>query len=235
MKFRPSIIATVVLALLAVSFARLGAWQWGRADEKRALIARFEAAPSMSLASALAAGERFARLRMSGRYDPERHVLLDNQVRAGRVGVHVLTPFSTDDGPTVLVNRGWLATPPDRSRLPAVPTPAGAVTITGVLATPPVVGRRLGEASPLDEETWPQRVTYLEIPDVGRATGQELPEWVVWLDADAPGGFDGRDWSPVVMTPERHQGYAFQWFALCGAAVILWIVTGFARGRENST
>ena len=30
-------------------------------------------------------------------------------------------------------------------------------------------------------------------------------------------------------------GYAFQWFALCAAAIILWIVTGVARAREDST
>lgn len=234
MKFRPSITATVVLALLAVAFARLGAWQLSRADEKQALIARFEAAPSMTLDQALAAGERFARLRMTGRFDPSRHVLLDNQVRRGQVGVHVLTPFTTTAGRTVLVNRGWLATPVDRSRLPGVPTPAERVTIEGVLATPPVVGRRLGEALPLSPDRWPQRVTYLEIPDVARATGLDLPEWVVWLAAEAPGGFEGRDWSPVVMTPERHRGYALQWFALCAAAFILWIVTGVARAREDS-
>lgn len=234
MKFRPSVTATVVLALLAFAFARLGSWQLARAEEKRETLARFEAAPEMSLEAALAEATRFARLRLEGRFDPERHVLLDNQVRRGRVGVHVLTPFTTTSGRTLLVNRGWLGTPPDRSRLPAVPTPVDELLIRGALAPPPVVGRRLGDPQPLARDAWPQRVTYLEIPDVAEATGFELPPWVLWLDAESPGGFEGRDWSPVVMTPERHRGYAFQWFALCGAALVLWIVTGIARGREKS-
>jgi cytochrome oxidase assembly protein ShyY1 len=145
--------------------------------------------------------------------------------------VHVLTPFYNDGGEVILVNRGWLPLT-DRTALPAVTTPAESVQIKGRLAPLPIVGRKLGEPDRLDG-SWPQLVTYLEIEDVAAGLDEELVPRLIWLDSQDKHGFQGRDWSPVVMTPQRHRAYAFQWFSLATAAVIIWIVVGMRSNRKT--
>ena len=234
MQFRPSITQTLILVTLAAVFFRLGMWQLERKAEKELLFERFETAPSMGLTEALADGEQFARVSAQGRYDPERHLLLDNQVWQGRAGVNVLTPFRTDDGATVLVNRGWLPLPPDRSRLPEVPTAGDESELTGRLAPPPAVGRQLGAADKLVTDEWPQLVTYFDLPAVAGALGESLPPWIVLLDPGDPNGFEDRQWAPAAMTPEVHGGYAVQWLALLLATIAAWIIVGLRRGERLS-
>lgn len=232
MQFRPSIMQTLILVTLAAAFLRLGLWQLDRKAEKEVLFERFATAPAMGLAEAVEDGEAFARVSARGRYDPERHLLLDNKVWQGRAGVHVLTPFRTEHGATVLVNRGWLPLPADRSRLPDVPTPADAFDLTGRLAPPPAVGRQLGAPDTLVPHDWPQLVTYFDRASVAGALGESLPPWVVLLDASDPNGFDDRQWVPAAMTPEVHGGYAVQWLALLLATVVAWVVVGLRRGEQ---
>ena len=78
--FRPSIPGTVALLLLAALFATLGTWQTKRAAEKSETEQQHQAATAVALETALAGGQRFARIDIDGRYDPERHILLDNQI-----------------------------------------------------------------------------------------------------------------------------------------------------------
>jgi surfeit locus 1 family protein len=232
MKFHPSKTLTLVLLTLVLVFTRLGAWQWQRSFEKQQLVDQFSAAPELSLTQALAAQAQFSRIQMNGNFDPQRHLLLDNQVLNGRAGVHVLTPFYDIGGEVILVNRGWLPLS-DRSSLPEVPTATGSVQFTGRLAPLPVVGHKLGEADQL-QDSWPQTVTYLEIADASVALDENLAPWIVWLDMESPFGFRGRDWVPVVMTPARHRAYAFQWFSLATAALVIWITIGL-RSKRRAT
>jgi len=232
MQFRPSIAPTLILVTLAAAFSYLGSWQLERKAEKEALFERFESAPSMGLGQALEADQPFTRVSARGRFDPRRHILLDNKVWQGRAGVHVLTPFVPEHGPAVLVNRGWLPLPADRSYLPDVPTASGEFELTGRLAPPPGVGRRLGDPDALVTHDWPQLVTYLDLPAVAGALGEPLAPWVVLLDASEPGGFEGRQWSPAAMTPEVHGGYAVQWLGLLAATIVAWVILGLRRGRQ---
>lgn len=235
MKFRPTLLLTVVLMVLALVFARLGYWQLERKAEKAELFDRFENAPAMSITEAVAEGQRFARVEGFGRFDGERHVLLDNRMFRGRPGVNVLTPFTIEGGPVVLVNRGWLPLPPDRKTLPDIPTDDSLRTIRGRLNLLRTQGPRLGEADVLVEDAWPQLVTYLDPEPLSEALGRPLPPWLVQLDATEPGGFEGRQWRAAVMEPATHGGYAVQWFALSLAAVIIWITLGVRNAYARNT
>lgn len=229
MPFRPSIPATLGLLSVAAACLALAGWQWQRAQDKAARQAQFAAAPAQrGLPPAADAGE-FTRVTLAGHFDPERHLLADNQVLKGRAGVHAYTPFTSDTGTVILVNRGWLPLSPERSPLPAVPTRAEALEISGRLGTVQGPGRRLGEAPPPSGDQWPELVTYLNIDGAASALGVKLYPWILLLDADSPGGFDGRDWRPVFMTPQKHRAYAFQWLALAVLAVGCWGVAGHRR------
>ena len=231
MRFRTTVGLTLLLFLLAALFARLGAWQLERMAQKEQLFQRFDSAPALTLAEAIDSETRFARVRAWGRFDTTRHLLLDNRIHRGRPGVHVLTPFHTNDGRTVLVNRGWLPLAADRRVLPDVPTDASPREISGRLTPLGSTGLRLGEADELRADTWPQLVTWLDHEPAARALGINLEHWVILLDAGQSDGFAARDWQPSTMEPATHGAYALQWFSLAATAIVIWILLGLRRGR----
>lgn len=231
--FSPSIASTVALSILVALFATLGMWQTKRATEKAAIEQQHKTAPAVSFATALAGNKRFARIDVSGHYDPARHILLDNQIWRGRAGVHVFTPFMTLDGTAILVNRGWLPLGVDRQVLPTIPTPLHETVLRGILNTPPVPGRILGQADKMSPNQWPQLVTYLNLSDISKMLDVPLENWIIQLSDSAQDGFEGRDWKPVFMTSARHHAYAFQWFALASVSVMLWIFISFRKPSGN--
>jgi len=208
MHFRTSIKLTLLLLALALLFARLGWWQLERKTEKQLLFEQFGA---------------------YGHYDPSRHVLLDNKIFNGRAGVHVLTPFTLDNGAGILVNRGWLPLPPDRRSLPAVKTDDSLRTINGILNKPSTGGPRIGEPDVLVVDRWPQLVTYLDLDSVSVALNTPLEPWLLQLEPEDESGFAGRQWQAAVMGPEVHGAYALQWFSLAAAALIIWITLGIRK------
>ena len=225
--FRPSIPGSVALLLLATLFASLGTWQTKRAAEKLETEQLHKAATNVDLQSALETGQRFAHIDIDGHFDPERHILLDNQIWKGRAGVHVFTPFYTNDGIAILVNRGWLPLPADRLTMPEIPTPQHQTVLSGNLNILPVPGRTMGQADKLDPDKWPQLVTYLNRADIAESLGSPIEDWIIQLSPTEENGFEGRDWKPVFLSSKRHKGYAFQWFALTAACFVLWVFTGF--------
>lgn len=231
--FRPKIGLTLLLFFLALVFSGMGYWQSQRKAEKENLFDQYENAPLIDLSAAASEGDRFARVEGFGRFDPVRHILLDNRTFNGRAGVHVLTPFTLGDGQTILVNRGWLPMPPDRRTLPAVPTDDGPRVVAGRLNTLTTAGPRLGDADRLDPAQWPQLVTYLDRAPLEEALGTPLSPWLLQMDAGLEGGFEDRQWKAAVMGPETHGAYAVQWFALAGAAVIIWITLGYRETRRR--
>jgi surfeit locus 1 family protein len=232
--FKPSIPATLALLLLATLFASLGTWQTKRAAEKSELEQQHREAGIVSLHMALSGDRRFAHIDVSGHYDPLRHILLDNQIWQGRAGVHVFTPFYTLDGTAILVNRGWLPLGANRQNLPEIPTPQHETVLRGRLNILPEPGRMMGAADKLEQDLWPQLVTYLDIQNNTRALEAPLENRIIQLSTQEQNGFEGRDWKPVFLSSKRHKGYAFQWFALTAASIVLWLLSGFRKPSGNN-
>lgn len=223
-------IAAVAFAAL---FTALGFWQVGRYEIKQALWNDFQKAGEQATLTVESLEhfdslDRYTPVEVSGRYDLSRQILLDNRIRDGRPGVEVFTPLALEAGGVVLVNRGWLPMGRDRRRLPQAPGPAGPVTLRGLASPPPAMGIQLGELP--DPESWPWLTPYL-LPDrIQEALDSRLAENVVLLDSRAPGGFV-RDWHPAMLSPERHLGYAVQWFALALAVAVVWVLLTVRQRR----
>lgn len=224
----PHLAAIVVLALCL----RLALWQLDRAEEKQLLIDQWESAPAGAL-SDFAGLDHFALASGVGRFDLQRHILLDNQTRNHQPGVHVITPFELDDGTLIMVNRGWQ--PWDR-RSPAPPefaTPSGPVNISGRVSEPPRVGFQLGQPLPLNVESWPNLMTYYDTGLIAAALGRELTDRVLLLDPEHPAHLSGDAWPTVNMGPERHIGYAVQWVSIGSAVLFLWIFLSYRSLRRR--
>lgn len=230
--FKPSIASiALTLALLAL-FLGLGRWQLQRAESKQQRIELHASAPQQTGLPNPDEALEFTRVTLEGSFDPARHILADNKVLSGRAGVHAYTPFMLLSSETVLVNRGWLPLPADRS-LPPVPTTEGVIRISGRLGPITGTGRQLGQTDSVSERQWPQLLTYPDLDRISPALGVQLYPLVLFLDHDSPGGFEGRDWQPVFMSPARHRAYAFQWFALAAATIAGWFLLGLRKRRAT--
>ena len=111
-RFDPSWWAVALTAAGVALFVVLGMWQLQRAALKESIETKFEqrlAQPYRPLqAMDDQADIEFRRVLLEGKYDTTRNLLVDNQLRRGRAGYHVLTPFQLrDSAQVVLVNRGW--------------------------------------------------------------------------------------------------------------------------------
>ena len=218
-----------------------GFWQLDRAQEKRRIIAeqlyRGEKAPVVLQPgmrdSAALEQLRHRRARASGRYRPDRQYLLDNRTHKGVAGYHVLTPLRLQDSDVhVLVNRGWLPVGGDRARLPDIAVSARPVTEEGLIVAPPPSGITLGSAG-YDQRTWPRVVQHVDLARIEAELGAPLLPFMLRLSPDSPRGYL-REW-PVRtgLSPQRHLGYAVQWFALAVALIALCIWAAIHRVEVN--
>lgn len=227
LNWKVTVFSVVAFAL----FVNLGLWQTERAAEKVDLMAREalrRSAPPASLAEVTAPVDG-ARVRLTGRFDPEHVFLLDNRILEGRVGFEVLVPFRDEISDRwVLVNRGFVQMGRTRRDVPDIPpVPGGEVSITGSIY---VLKERPPGDVPLTAEL-ASGMTILQFPApslVEETAGLDLYEHVVRLTADAPAALP-RHWPVTVMSPARHRGYAIQWFFMAGAVLVAWTLFTFRR------
>jgi surfeit locus 1 family protein len=226
--FAPSLAATLAMLPVLALLAWLGAWQLDRAGQTRAQLAAYARsdAAALPLPPAARALPRYARVRLVGRYLPEQQFLLDNMTHAGVAGFRVLTPFVTDGGDTVLVDRGWVPPGPSRASLPAVAVGGEPRALTGRVDALPRPGLELAPAP--GGGPWPRVVGFPRLAELGAALGRTLYPQLVLLDADAADGYL-RDWSPGGLSPERHVGYAVQWFALALTLVVGYVAASLRK------
>jgi surfeit locus 1 family protein len=236
-RFAPGLWPSLAFFVLFPILLSLGFWQMERAGDKQALLERradSEATAPLELnrMNRLQEQDRYRPARVSGRYDAEQQWLLDNRILHGQAGYHVFTPFRLEGeaAPSLLVNRGWVAVGASREYLPRLPVPAGPVALSGRLDKPASVALVVGEV-PLESVADRVVVQSLDIAALARARGLELLPFALVLDEDGPGALQ-YDWSPVPpMGPEKHLGYAVQWFGLAVALLIIFI--GVNTGRDG--
>lgn len=221
-------------ALGLAVFVSLGYWQLGRAGEKQALFDAFMQGSQDTVdATGLGFAElaRYQHVRLRGAYDATRQILLDNMPSvSGRPGYRVLTPFERNDGRGwVLVDRGWVPLGATRDDLPDVSVSVSEREVSGILDVLPIPGLRVGPAAAPGPGQWPRVLLFPTEADVEAALGVDVEPRIILLDAGAPDGFE-RKWRPSLgFGPERHLGYAIQWFALALLAVVLFFALNLRR------
>ncbi len=192
----------------------LGLWQWERAADKRDYLARLAAAPHLEAPEQTP--PEGSRLTLRGEFLTEHTLFLDNRTRDGRLGVAALTPLRGEDGRLWLVQRGFLATGPDRET-PEVSTPAGPVVVEGRW-------QAAGDSAPLfglNREG--QRLQRIDLAAWSELSGFAHAGWV---HQEAGSGALKPWWEPSVMPPSRHVGYAVQWWGLALAALAVMFLGG---------
>ncbi|MEM1112895.1 MAG: SURF1 family protein [Pseudomonadota bacterium] len=233
---------TLFTLLLLPALVSLGFWQLQRADEKTAIAAAFEersrrAPVDVAAMTPEQAALPYLPVQVRGRVDNERSFLLDNKLRAGRFGYEVLSPVQLEgSGGWVIVNRGWLAGDPARLSLPEIPSLTGVVNLSGQLYIAP------GEAYLLAEQAlepgWPKRLQAMDAALIGEALGTSLAlPHPVRIDAGQTGAL-AADWQIINVSPEKHTGYAVQWFSMAAALAVAYLLRStnlwqLLRGRPH--
>jgi len=237
---------------MVLGMLRLGFWQLDRAQQKAEILNQVKTQaelPAVELQSLfvgftaeLNIDKRFRDVRAKGRYLAGQSIYIDNQVVAGQVGYRVFTPLLLDgSSKTVLVNRGWISVGESRAQLPAFNTPVGTVTLSGRLNTPPakppiwndnyaVADGQLWQYLPLDEYAAQMQLMVLPLvlelaPEQANAELKVLSKQQfkrVWAVIDD-------EWVA------KHQGYAFQWFAMAFAFSIACLVLLVRRNQTSSS
>lgn len=244
-----SAVVLVAALLTAAGTLRLGVWQLDRADQKLALQAALDTRaglpplPQADLATTLpaAAAQHHRRITLRGEWLPQATVFLDNRQMNARPGFFVLTPLrlvmpsaqgpAPAGAPTVVwVQRGWVARDNnERTRLPAVPTPPGEVSLTGRVAPAPARLYQLGAdpGGPIRQN--------LDLDASARDLGLGIFPLTVVQTEPASGPADGllRDWAPPAVDVQKHFGYAFQWFALSALVTGLYVWYQLLRPRRR--
>ncbi len=217
-RVRTRLVTGGIIALLAFAgLIWLGTWQVHRLAWKRALITRVDArihappvpAPGPALwAKVDRPNDEYRRVRIVGAYLPGRDTLTQASTIRGP-GFWVMTPFRTQRGFTVLVNRGFVPKADSDRVLPARPVP-----VTGLLRITELGGGFLQSNDPAADR-WHSR-------DVAAIARKRRLDDVApyFIDAEAASSpVNGPVNGPVggltiISFPNNHMVYAITWYVL---------------------
>jgi cytochrome oxidase assembly protein ShyY1 len=218
-----------LIGVAAVVMVLLGNWQLHRYQERSATNERIDASSRLApapLPEAVPAA--WTRVTVTGHYDPANEILVRGRTVDGAVGFEVVTPLVRTDGPTVLVDRGWVP-----------PAPGGAVAMPKVPAPPTgevtVVGRIHPSESRPDSVT--RREGKIEVRRIGiPRLAEELPYPVYGAYVLAEEPADGL--TEVTVKHEnswQNAGYVLQWwlFAALAVAGFGWLAYREAHPHEE--
>ena len=231
MNLRHLLVALLVIVLSAI-MGSAAVWQYCRGVDRIAELERFRdlirQTPRRIPAADLPATKGELVVRLSGRFDLEHQILLDNQIRDGQFGYRVWTVLRSEQA-NVLVDRGWVAGSSSRDVLPAWQPPDRPGEVTGHWRRLPQAGTAT-HGNPCPVARWPVRLHYPSAETLACALDRSLLPGMLQLLPDSPHGF-ARDIELPGLPPERHFAYAGQWAGLTLALwVLIWIVW---RRRER--
>lgn len=209
-------LALVVVAFTYLCFTVLAPWQLGkntRTSRENQQIEYSLSTPPVPLKTILpqqdssAPNEQWRRVTATGHYLPDVQVLARLRVVDGDQAFEVLAPFVVDDGPTVLVDRGYVRPEPGSHVPEFARPPQEAVTLTA----------RLRDSEPLLKDKEPfsrdgvQQVYSINTAQVSTLTKVPLAGSYLQLVENQPGGLG------LIGVPHLDAGpflsYGIQWIS----------------------
>ena len=245
--FRPRLLPSLAAAVLVPLFISAGQWQWNKYITKSELQAQLDTRvvePEIRIPATLvdAQSMRYRKVVARGHYEPEFQVLIDNRIFRSQAGYHVITPLRLEGSNVrLLINRGWIPALAERSDVPKVVTPAGAIEISGTAIIPGTHFLRLGSAGrddrngPLGE---PGRNTQnnqhsvwqnLDLSVYAQSVTFPVQPIIIQLASESDAGGFVREWPRPDERIQTNLGYALQWWTFAATTVALWLVVNFRK------
>ncbi|KTD24716.1 Uncharacterized conserved protein [Legionella lansingensis] len=232
-RFTPNWKMVLLSTLLVLLFMRLGYWQLQRAEEKKQLLsvqASFAKQAPISWTEGTVMPKQYQRISVKGTFLPET-ILLDNQFYQHQFGYDIINPLLLPSGSIVLVDRGWIVGDSMRQKFPVPEIPSLPLKLIGNAYFPSTKTWVLGQEAEKKEE----HLTIIERIDtksISKFLHKPVYPFIIRLDKEEGHGYI-RDWPVVTMSPERHHAYAFQWFAMAFAILVLFIALNLKKIHEN--
>lgn len=242
----PGWVLTTVLAVAFayLAFTVLAPWQLGKNTDTKKFNHRLEVAlehdpvPASSVlpADGSPAGEdrEWTRVSLQGTFLPDAEVLLRNRPVDSSPAFQVLTPFRTDDGLTVLVNRGWVQPLGGGTGVPEITgAPATETTVSGYVRK----SEALPDTAPITDQGIRQ-VYGMNTTQIAQLTDLPLASDYVQLDKDSVAGRAGEGLSDIPL-PKLDSGpylsYGIQWiaFGIMVPAGLVYFVWAEIRERRR--
>jgi len=229
-QFRFSLLGTVLGIIGILIFSSLGTWQVFRAMEKQQLQNEMDVKVQqktfrLDRNQNNIESRKYSKVEAIGRYDQSSEILIDNIIYNGEAGYHVLTPFILkEDQSVIMVNRGWVPLGRDRKVLPELESPAGELSIHGIISPPrskpPLI---LGE---LDTKTkvW----LYFDKITFEKKSGHTIMPVVILLDKNDDSGYV-REWPKYEEKVGMHIGYAIQWYVFALIVLATYLGVNFKK------
>ncbi|QTC89710.1 SURF1 family protein [Brevundimonas goettingensis] len=231
------LIPGMILGLLA-----LGVWQVERLQWKVELIRQVDARVHASAVPAPGPdrwptvtrdSDQYRHVTLRGRFDNDRETLTQAVTDYGP-GFWVMTPFRTDAGFTVLVNRGYVPTDRRAPDSRAAGQIEGETTVQGLLRITEPRGGFLRANDPA-ADSWRSR----DVAAIAAKRGlTEVAPYFVDADATANAGGWPKGGLTVIRFPNSHLVYALTWFGLAlmlaaGGAFLAWDERRVRRAFAN--
>jgi surfeit locus 1 family protein len=228
-KFRLSFF--LLCLLFFVLLCQLGVWQLHRYHFKKELLStyqqRVDVRPQDFLTVVQSGDVQFQHVTVPGKYLVEKSMLVQNRMHDDEVGYDVITPFQIKgQDKLLLVNRGWVKAQPQFAQN----TLSETSSVTGVIKLLNEYQFILGK-NILQPAATPVVMQKIDTQELGKLLHADVYPFVLRLDAAAPNGFV-REWSAVNVNPQRHMGYAVQWFLM--ALVLLGAYISFCIERVGN-
>ena len=231
LRFRPYPGLTIACVILVAILCALGVWQMQRLTWKENLIAtvagHMNAAPiSLDQAMAMNADAvQYRKVALTGTFDNAREAYVFTTGPGGAPDYHVLTPFVTDDGKVMMVDRGAI---PAEKLSPRSRTPvSGLIHLVGIWRVPDAPGLFTPKPDPV-KRVWYAR----DLVGIAAVDGIRLTVPVI-IEADAhpnPGGWP-EGGQTVVDFPNNHLSYAVTWFGLAAGLIGVYAAYHISKGR----
>jgi surfeit locus 1 family protein len=229
-KFRLSFF--MLCLLFFALLCQLGVWQLHRYAFKKEMLAMYQeranAAPKALNAMAGNADLQFQRVVVQGSYLAQQSMLVQNRMHDGQMGFEVITPFKIQgENKLLLVNRGWVKTPPALAQedLSTTTNVVGVVKLLNEYQF--ILGKNI-----LQPDAKPLLMQKIDTNEISQLLQQAVYPFVLRLDASAPQGFT-RDWQALNVNPERHMGYAVQWFLMAAVLLIAYLSFCIEKVEDN--
>lgn len=232
------IIAAIVVGIFSYfAFTFLAPWQLGKNEQlverNEHISAAFDRDPEPLVdrlpGTTLAPADEWSRVVATGHYTGN-DVLLRLRSVDRTPAFQVLTPFTLDDGRTILVNRGWVPAEGSTGVPDIDAAPTGDITITGMLRA----GEAVHPTAPIHDQGF-DMVHSINPAQVGELagidTGAAMVEPYLQLLSDQPGTLTAIP-LPQLETG-NHLSYGLQWilFGVAAPGALLYFL--FSESRER--
>ncbi|CAI8203663.1 MAG: Uncharacterised protein [Glaciecola sp. HTCC2999] len=216
------LIVTIVISILC----SLGSWQIARYEDKKERVIQISERQAQGviehrmLTTLNLSDVRDVMINISPLEYSDKYLWLDNQQSNGQIGFKLVVPVNTEEG-WLLVNMGWVKGRKDRLTLPNIPALEELTKpLTGAISIPGI--NRFVTETALNDGQFPKVIQQIEISRLGDLIDKPLLPYM--LTVTQPSEDYIRQWTPVVMAPEKHIGYAIQWFGLAIAGFIIYFI-----------